>query len=292
MEEIQLAHCPDCGADVEFAEALHSTDCPFCTTPVVVDTGLTRRIKPQALIPFQISERTARARIRDWLSSHRLAPDALPLEARENDPLQGVYVPVWSFDVPLDVRYAGKSTKRTFTKEGKWETGARGETSGRVIWTLEDLHIHASTGLPEAEANRLNPWDLAGLRPYRPAYLSGFRAEAYQADLETAATRAQTRLPLLIDEVLKQDIKGTHPCVKEKFIEQGDMTYRLVMLPIWVYAYRFRDTVYRVTVNGQTAEVRGEVPTSGWKQAWDIVRLVAVLGAFFGLMLFLMAHSQ
>ena len=46
---------------VEFTGAVHATVCPFCATPVVIGTGSMRQIKPQALIPFALSEEQARA---------------------------------------------------------------------------------------------------------------------------------------------------------------------------------------------------------------------------------------
>ena len=47
MEEIRVASCPNCGAQVEFDGAVHATECPFCATPVVADTGTHRHIKPK-----------------------------------------------------------------------------------------------------------------------------------------------------------------------------------------------------------------------------------------------------
>ena len=45
-EEVRSTHCPNCGAVVEFQGASHATECPFCASPVVVDTGSHRHIKP------------------------------------------------------------------------------------------------------------------------------------------------------------------------------------------------------------------------------------------------------
>lgn len=292
LEEVRLAHCPDCGADVEFAPNLHSTECPFCTTPVVVDTGPARRIKPQGVLPFEVPLETARDSIRSWLGSHFMAPDALAADATEHKGLQGVYVPVWTFDADLDVRYAGKSTKRVLTKDMKWEKGARRETAGRVQWRMEDVHIHASVGLPEAEVNRLNPWDLSKLRPYGPAYLSGFRAEAYQSDLAAAKTALDGRLQTLVNPVLYKDMGGYDPKVTETVIDVGDLWYRPMLLPVWVYAYRFRDKVYRVTVNGQTGEVRGEYPISKVKKVVRVVVGGLMIAAMLTMMLVLSALGQ
>jgi ribosomal protein S27E len=54
--EVRTTSCPSCGAKVEFQGSDHATECPFCATPVVVDTGTERQIKPQALIPFTLTE--------------------------------------------------------------------------------------------------------------------------------------------------------------------------------------------------------------------------------------------
>ena len=37
--------------------------------------------------------------------------------------------------------------------------------------------------LPENRLKALEPWDLPELKPYEPAYLSGFRAQRYQIEL-------------------------------------------------------------------------------------------------------------
>ena len=60
VEEVRASSCPNCGAVVEFQGASHASECPFCATPVVADTGLRRHIKPQALVPFALTETQAR----------------------------------------------------------------------------------------------------------------------------------------------------------------------------------------------------------------------------------------
>ena len=49
--------------------------------------------------------------------------------------------------------------------------------------------------------------------------------------------------------------------------------YKLMMLPMWISSYRFKDKVYNFLVNGQTGRVAGKAPTS-WAK---------VLGLFGGI---------
>ena len=51
-------------------------------------------------------------------------------------------------------------------------------------------------------------------------------------------------------------------------------TFKHVLLPIWIAAYRYNDKPYRFLVNGQTGEVTGEAPYSFWK-----IFLACLLGA-------------
>jgi hypothetical protein len=54
-------------ADRDPQGATHATECPFCASPVVLDTGAQRVIKPQALVPFVLTEGQAReAMVAGW----------------------------------------------------------------------------------------------------------------------------------------------------------------------------------------------------------------------------------
>ena len=54
---------------------------------------------------------------------------------------------------------------------------------GRVRRFFDDVLVLASSSLPKAHTDALEPWDLSGLAPYAPQYLAGFRAEAYRVEL-------------------------------------------------------------------------------------------------------------
>jgi hypothetical protein len=53
------------------------------------------------------------------------------------------------------------------------------------------------------------------------------------------------------------------------------ITFKHVLLPVWIAAYRYRDEVYRFLVNGQTGEVVGKAPWSWIKITLFVLTLVA-----------------
>ena len=51
----------------------------------------------------------------------------------------------------------------------------------------------------------------------------------------------------------------------------------VVLLPLWIAAYRYQDKTFRFLVNGQTGEVQGEAPTSWFKVVMVIAIVVAII---------------
>ena len=56
------------------------------------------------------------------------------------------------------------------------------------------------------------------------------------------------------------------------------VTFKHLLLPVYVGAYRFRDKVYQVVVNGFSGTMAGQYPYSAWKIAFLV--LVALIIAF------------
>jgi hypothetical protein len=49
------------------------------------------------------------------------------------------------------------------------------------------------------------------------------------------------------------------------------VTFKHVLLPVWLASYRWRNKPYQVVVNGRTGAVSGERPYSGWKIAFAVI---------------------
>lgn len=56
LESVRVTSCRSCGAQVEFDGTSFATECPFCASPVVVETDSHLQIRPQALVPFVLTE--------------------------------------------------------------------------------------------------------------------------------------------------------------------------------------------------------------------------------------------
>lgn len=281
MEETRTSTCPNCGARVEFDPAVHAKECPFCATPVVLDTGPSRQIKPAAVVPFLLDEGAARSAMTQWLGSLWFAPNGLKEYARKGRKMAGVYTPSWTFDAETESDYRGQRgivyhERMTVMRNGKRESVDVPKVRwtpvrGRVARFFDDVLVVASTALPERFRTALVHWDLTRLEPYQPEYLAGFRAEAYTIELEDAFTEARAIMDRQILRDIKFDIGGDRQRVDDVNTRLSDMTFKHILVPVWVAAYRFRGRSFRFVVNGQTGQVVGERPWSAWKIALAVV---------------------
>ena len=296
MVEVRTTTCPSCGAQVEITGATHATECPFCATPVVLDTGTQRHIKPQALVPFALTEAEARKAMVAWMGSLWFAPNTLLEYARKGRAMTGIYVPFWTFDAATASRYTGQRGEyyyetRTVTVRVNGKSEQRTErvrhtrwypASGRVARDFNDMLVMASRSLPARLGNGLTPWDLGALVPYSPEFLAGFQAEGYTVSLADGHGEARERMADVIRSDVRRDIGGDEQRILSVDTDWSDETFKHILLPVWMAAYKYNGKSYRFLVNGQTGEVQGERPWSIWKIGFAAIVVVSlILGAIY-----------
>lgn len=280
--------CESCGASATLAPHIAADECPFCGTPIV-KTGETRRVfKPRGLLPFKIKREEAGTAFRDWIQSLWFAPNALKVRAKQSERIQGVYIPYWTYDCQTGTQYTGQrgehywvTEMRPVTVNGKTEMRPQQvqktrwyPASGFVRNTFDDVLVLASDSLPKEKTDALEPWDLRNVVPYQDDYLSGFKAESYQVTLESGFEYAKYKMDPVIRDTVRRDIGGDEQRIHQCATQYSGITFKHLLLPIWISAYRYHEKIYRFLVNGRTGEVQGERPWS-----WIKITLAILAGA-------------
>lgn len=285
--------CPNCGAKIEQGDGRHATACPFCATPVVTDTGATRQIKPQGVLPFVLSEDQARAALGDWLGRLWFAPSGLVQYARRNRRMTGIYSPFWTFDADTRTRYSGQRGDHYWeTVYVMAEVNGRSQrvpkqvmktrwtpVSGRVARHFNDVLVLAASSLPRRFTDALAPWDLSHLATYDPQYLAGFSAEGYTIPLADGHRIARQEMAGVIANDIRRDIGGDVQQIGSVQTEHSAETFKHILLPVWTAAYKYNGKSYRFVVNGQSGRVQGDRPWSIWKIALAVLLALALLAA-------------
>ena len=226
----------------------------------------------------------------NWLGSLWFAPNGLMEYARKGRRMIGVYTPCWTFDADTKSQYRGQRgtiyyEQRTVTRNGKTETIDVQKVRwtpirGRVARFFDDVLIVASMALPAKFRQALVHWDLTRLEPYNPEYLAGFRSEAYTIELEEAYGEAREIMDRQILRDVRFDIGGDKQRVDHIDTDIRDVTFKHILVPVWIAAYRYRGRAFRFVVNGQTGQVIGERPWSAWKIAFAVLVGLMVAAAF------------
>ncbi len=76
------------------------------------------------------------------------------------------------------------------------------------------------------------------------------------------------------------DIGGDLQRIERMEISHREPTFKHILLPAWLGAFRYRGKVYRLCVNGRTGLVQGERPYSAWKIAFMALLVAVLLGLF------------
>jgi len=283
--------CEKCGAETTMRPNVISGLCPFCGADMVFEGKSSHLIRPEALLPFKITQKQAFDDFRRWIAGLWFAPGDLKQYARSDSKLVGVYIPSWTYDSETSSSYTGARgdhyyTTETYTTTENGQTVTRTRQVQHTNWTyvsgvvsnnFDDILIVASRSLPKQYADRLQPWDLKNLVPYADEYLSGFRAESYQVSLQQGFDEARQIMAAEIDTTVRSDIGGDEQRVDSVETQYANITFKHILLPLWLSAYRFREHVYRILINARTGEVQGERPYSAWKIAAAVVAALILI---------------
>ena len=269
MVEDEHVRCDKCGAEQNLPSSQFASMCTFCGAPIVSKSYANRRIKPKSMVPFQLDRKSAQESFRKWIRGRWMAPRDLKRYAQTDAGMNGMYLPFWTFDCQTSTDYTGQRGERR-DKSTTWYSA-----SGHIDRFHDDVCVIASTSLPGTLMGRISSWDTSALVPYQPQFVSGFQAEAYRIGLKDAWPVGKGMIDDAIRSLIRKDIGGDEQRIDSVHTQYSEVTFKHVLLPVWISAYRYRDKVYRFLVNGQTGEVTGEAPISWWK-----VALIAIVVLF------------
>lgn len=290
LQEQLVVHCGRCGAETTFGQNVTAGHCAFCGAAIAAEGESKKLIKPQALLPFRVPRTKSLELFAQWIKKLWFAPNALKHMAKADaQRLRGVYLPFWTYDADTTTDYTGErgddyTTTETYSTTENGQSVTRTRTvvhtrwsgaSGHVSNQFDDVLVPAGGAMPRTIVDKLEPWDLNLLVPYADAYLAGFESESYRVDLVSGFGIAKEMMKPTIDATICRDIGGDHQRISEESTDYRDITFKHLLLPMWVCSYRFRDKVYRFVVNARTGEVQGERPWSWIK----IMLAVVIVGA-------------
>jgi len=278
--------CNACGATVRFAGTITSSECSYCGIPLQLDGvhDAEHRVPVDGVLPFLISRESARENLRAWVRSRWFAPNDFKARGIQGK-FNGVYLPYWTYDALTFTHYTGQRGEYYYVTVGSGNKKRRVRrtrwypASGSFQRFFDDVLIVAGRGLPERRIVALEPWPLAKCQPFNPQVLAGFLARTYDVPLDEGFDGARQRMADAIEVEVRQRIGGDTQRIHSINTKHDAVTYKHLLLPVWMLAYRYGKKSYQVVVNAGTGEVQGDRPYSWIKITLAILSTLAVAAA-------------
>ena len=278
--------CDSCSGVVVFSGTLTSTDCPYCGSPIQRENvhTATKRVPVDGVLPFLVERSTVQGKLKEWVKSRWFAPGDFKKRGAQGK-FNGVYLPYWTFDSLTFNVYSGERgenyTVRVGTgKNKRTETRTRWyPASGRFQRFFDDVLVVASQGLPENYIIALEPWPLTQCVPFTQQYLAGYLARTYDIELDRGFENGKKRIDAEILSDVRGRIGGDKQRVHSVKSRYDAVTYKHLLLPVYLMTYRFKNKPYQIFVNAVTGEIQGQRPYSWVKILMAVLTGVAAVVA-------------
>ncbi len=289
--ERKTLRCQSCGSETSLPPGRLTSTCPFCgSNQVLQQDAPDDHLRPRFLIPFAVDADRCRAIAREWMGSSWMTPKSLKIAAGVTE-LTGVYVPYWTFDARTSASWRAQVghqvTDRYYDSSSKtWKTRTRTVwrwESGNVARVFDDLLVPGSDKLSSHLLRKIQDYDTQALVPYAPSYLAGLLAQAYDVSLESAWAVAREQMRDRTRETCHGQASTSQVRNFSMSLDFSDESWRYVLAPAYVAAYRYGGQSYQVMVNGQTGAIAGQRPVD-WTKVWLAVAAMVAPGLLLGLL--------
>lgn len=256
-----------------FAGPSLTSRCAYCDGPMVL-AKQAASYEALGLIPFRLPDTRAQDKAIAWAGKRVAAPNDLD-DIVKSGRVAGIYVPFWTFDSHEDVDY---NVKYRVKQGDDWVTRSM---KGAMKIHFDDLLMPASHHVtPLIRDGILHDFNPRDLRPYTPAFLSGFAAERHQQSVQQGLDANAPDKRLLIRNRIKAHSRKTSITHVSYKTHTTGIKYRRVLLPVWILHYDYRGKPMKIVTCGIHGRTFGERPFSIWKLAGMSALASAAMVAF------------
>lgn len=236
----RMLTCGACGAAQTLQPGRVSALCAFCgSAQVIEEAARADLIAPEGIVPFAFDAVEARRRIHGLLAKRRSWRDDDQRQATSGTP-RPVYLPFWTFDIEGEVRWRGYVEQRN----------ARVPKQGSEHIFFDDLLVPAGGSLPGELLTTLT-YDTRALVAYSPDLLVGWPAELYRVPVADASLLAREQAVHRAKDRVYLTAEGELHDLTVSSIGLAVVSYKLVLLPVWVVTYRDADGEHQLAISGQ-----------------------------------------
>lgn len=272
--------CPQCGGELISTSDTAATFCSFCGASVLLESRISKEMKPNLIIPFKKTKEECKAEYKKMLGKAWFAPSAMKKDS-EIDKFRSIYMPYWiySYDYDGPLRVKGKTSRRS----GDYIYTKHYNIVSNIKVDYDGISYDASSTFADNLSEAVAPFDIKEAQEFKTGYMTGhyadtkdLNADVYEPDAaETVRNHAASELYDKADYSKygadTSDIAiGFEPALKD---------IKLGFFPVWFLSGRNKggDRVSYAVMNGQTGKIAADLPVSFAKYLIGSLILAAVI---------------
>ena len=259
---VDVLTCPTCGAEIRAVNTAAASFCSYCGSSVMLEKQEGQEfVPPETVIPFQITREQCFEKFQNMLKGSFCADHRLKKNISAED-FRGIYVPYHTYrgSVEGSATVEGSETKGDTTYYYKTNIHLNHQYSG----IMHDASREMPDNISEAISISKDARDM--VRPFSPAYLSGFYADVSDTDpdyyipyarSETIRKGLEDTLPTLKNDSCSYSTAAAEKALmpKAKAEYTGD-----TMLPVWFMSMKSGKRVLYAVQNAVTGEMWADIP--------------------------------
>lgn len=283
--ETKVFHCNNCGSNTAVDPEEVSFSCPFCASKNVNEQAFdSKTIRPSGIGPFKIDRGLATQKFKTWIGRGWFRPSNLKKLAKLAK-IHSVYLPFWTYDANTQSQWWADAGYYYYTTETY--TDSNGNTQVRQVrhtrWVpvngyhqdaFNDVLILGSHGIQQSAIEKIFPFDLEEVVNYDSRFILGHESEVYQKDVKDGFDTADKIMDARIEARIKRKIPGDTQRYLRVNTRKSRLSFKHLLLPVWLAAYQYNKKSYQFMVNGQTGDIAGKKPLS-WIKILMTILLVA-----------------
>lgn len=266
-DNMSVFTCKSCGGEIVGDENTVSTSCPYCSNPVVMSGRISGMLKPDYVIPFKLDKKAAKAKLKSYVNSKKLAPNTFKSENRLEE-IKGVYVPYWLFDsnINASVNYEGTKVRTWSDNDYDYTETSFFDVFRQGNMSFSNIPVDGSTKMPDDLMESIEPYDFSEAVDFQGAYLAGYLADKYDIDMQASIPRANDRIKQSAAEALENTAQGyTTLAPKVTNVQLINGVSKYALYPVWLLNTKYKGEKYTFAINGQTGKMVGNLPVDKGK---------------------------
>ncbi len=257
--------CNSCGAAIVADNNTTASFCAFCGSPSVITQRLTKKFRPDFVIPFKITREEALDKMREFARSRKYVPkDFFSDDSIKK--VSGIYVPFWLMDSRCEMHTQAVGYREDLRQKAKYSV------ISDLNIKFKNVPFDGAVKMKDDLMESIEPYNCSELKPFTSSYLQGYYAQRYDLSVEKLTDRILYTLERYGEEAVKMSLRGYDSFRCDKcIVTPHDLNQKYALFPVWLMAYEYNGRIYQIAVNAQTGKVDGELPVDKVKRGLRLV---------------------